>query len=88
MGIPRRFEVARPDPDVVLEHRRAAVGVPSPRGDHRNRHLTRVEQAGQRGVASMVKGNPAEPTGQAATDSRDCSTKRRSSCRPCRPHLA
>jgi Protein of unknown function (DUF1275) len=31
-GVPGGFEVARPDPDVVLERRRAAVSVPGPCG--------------------------------------------------------
>jgi hypothetical protein len=62
-GVPSRFEVARPDPHVVLERGRAAVSVPGPRGHHRDRHLTRVEQVGQRGVASVVEGDPAERGG-------------------------
>ena len=37
-GAPGGFEVARPDPDVVLERGRAAVSVPGPRDHHRDRH--------------------------------------------------
>src|SRR3974390_678460 len=46
--VPGGFEVARPDPDVVLERGGAAVSVPGPRGHHRDWHLTRVEQVGRR----------------------------------------
>ena len=31
-GVPGGFEVARPDPDVVLARGRAAISVPGPRG--------------------------------------------------------
>ena len=34
-GVSGGFEVARPDPDVVLEGGRAAVSVSGPRGYHR-----------------------------------------------------
>jgi hypothetical protein len=47
----------------VLERGRAAVSVSSPRGHHGDRPLTRVEQVRQRGVASVVEGDPAEPGG-------------------------
>ena len=46
-GVPGRFEVARPDPDVVLERGRAAVSVPGPRGHHRDRHLSLGGEMGQ-----------------------------------------